>query len=92
MAIMLDGAGRTPSLPLGGHRAAPPSADGIGDSFLDVVKTNIGIGWIVGIGRAGSPDITEGVELTIGPNTWPVGRSPRRDRGDGVSCRGSFEQ
>jgi urease subunit alpha len=44
------------------------------DAFVGVVKTNIGIkdGRIVGIGRAGSPDITDGVELTIGPNTWPV--------------------
>jgi urease subunit alpha len=44
------------------------------DPFLGIVKTNIGIkdGRIVGIGRAGSPDITDGVELTIGPNTWPV--------------------
>jgi urease subunit alpha len=44
------------------------------DPYLGVVKTNVGIkdGRIVGIGRAGNPDITEGVELTIGPNTWPV--------------------
>jgi urease subunit alpha len=44
------------------------------DPFLGVVKTNIGIkeGRIAGIGRAGNPDITAGVELTIGPNTWPV--------------------
>src|SRR5262249_33516098 len=44
------------------------------DPFLGVVKTNIGIkdGRIAGIGRAGNPDITEGVDLTIGPDTWPV--------------------
>ena len=44
------------------------------DAILGVVKTSIGIkdGRIVGIGRAGNPDITDGVELTIGPNTWPV--------------------
>ncbi len=44
------------------------------DPFLGVVKTNIGIkdGRIAGTGRAGNPDITAGVELTIGPNTWPV--------------------
>ncbi len=44
------------------------------DTLLGVVKTNIGIkdGRIAGIGRAGSPDITDGVELVIGPNTWPV--------------------
>jgi urease subunit alpha len=44
------------------------------DPILGVLKTNIGIkdGRIAGIGRAGSPDITDGVELVIGPNTWPV--------------------
>jgi len=44
------------------------------DPFLGVVKTSIGIkeGRIAGIGRAGNPDITAGVELVIGPNTWPV--------------------
>ena len=44
------------------------------DPLLGVVKADIGIkdGRIVGIGRAGSPDITEGIDLQIGPNTWPV--------------------
>jgi urease subunit alpha len=44
------------------------------DPVLGVMKTNIGIkaGRIVGMGRAGSPDIADGVELTIGPDTWPV--------------------
>jgi urease subunit alpha len=44
------------------------------DPLLGVVKTNIGIkdGRIAGIGRAGNPDITDGVELVIGPSTWPV--------------------
>jgi len=44
------------------------------DPFLGVVKTSIGIkeGRIAGIGRAGNPGITAGVELTIGPSTWPV--------------------
>jgi urease subunit alpha len=44
------------------------------DPFLGVVKTSIGIkdGRIAGIGRAGSPDVTACVDLTIGPNTWPV--------------------
>jgi urease subunit alpha len=44
------------------------------DPILGVLKTNIGIkdGRIAGIGRAGNPDITDGVELVIGPNTWPV--------------------
>ena len=43
------------------------------DPVLGVRKTNIGIkdGRIVGIGRAGNPDITDGVDLVIGPNTWP---------------------
>src|SRR5215469_11278963 len=44
------------------------------DPLLGVVKANIGIsgGRIVGIGRAGNPDITAGVDLTIGPNTLPI--------------------
>jgi urease subunit alpha len=44
------------------------------DPLLGVVKANIGIagGRIVGIGRAGNPDITSGVDLVIGPNTLPV--------------------
>jgi urease subunit alpha len=44
------------------------------DALLGVVKADIGIkdGRIAGVGRAGSPDITEGVDLHIGPNTWPV--------------------
>ncbi len=43
------------------------------DPVLGVRKTNIGIkdGRIAGIGRAGNPDITDGVDLVIGPNTWP---------------------
>jgi urease subunit alpha len=44
------------------------------DPFLGVMKTNIGIkdGRIVGIGRAGNPDITSGVDMTIGANTMPI--------------------
>ena len=44
------------------------------DPYLGVVKTNIGIkdGRVVGIGRAGNPDITSGVDMTIGPNTLPI--------------------
>jgi urease subunit alpha len=44
------------------------------DPLLGVVKTTIGIkdGRIAGVGRAGSPDIADDVELVIGPNTWPV--------------------
>jgi urease subunit alpha len=44
------------------------------DPRLGVVKADVGIkdGRVVGIGRAGNPDITSGVDLTIGPNTWPI--------------------
>jgi urease subunit alpha len=44
------------------------------DPYLGAIKTNLGIkdGRIVGIGRAGNPDITAGVDLTIGPNTLPI--------------------
>jgi len=44
------------------------------DPLLGIVKTNLGIkdGRIVGVGRAGSPETAIGVELVIGPNTWPV--------------------
>lgn len=44
------------------------------DPYLGVLKTNIGIkdGRVVGIGRAGNPDITAGVDMTIGPNTLPI--------------------
>jgi urease subunit alpha len=44
------------------------------DPLLGVVKTNIGIkdGRILGVGRAGNPEIADDVELVIGPNTWPV--------------------
>jgi len=44
------------------------------DPLLGVVKCDLGIkdGRIVGIGRAGNADITDGVDLTIGPNTWPI--------------------
>ncbi|CAN5738024.1 urease subunit alpha [soil metagenome] len=44
------------------------------DPLLGVVKADIGIkdGRVAGIGRAGNPDITDGVDLTIGPGTWPI--------------------
>jgi urease subunit alpha len=44
------------------------------DPLAGVLKTNVGIkdGRIAGLGRAGSPDISDEVELVIGPNTWPV--------------------
>jgi urease subunit alpha len=44
------------------------------DPLLGVVKTSLGIkdGRIAGVGRAGNPDITGGIDLTIGPNTLPI--------------------
>ena len=44
------------------------------DPLIGIVKADIGIkdGRVVGIGRAGNPDITDGVDLTIGPGTWPI--------------------
>jgi len=44
------------------------------DPTLGVVKADIGIkdGRIVGIGRAGNPSITDGIDLPIGPHTAPV--------------------
>jgi urease subunit alpha len=44
------------------------------DPLLGVLKADIGIkdGRIVGIGRAGNPGITEGIDLPIGPHTAPV--------------------
>jgi len=44
------------------------------DPLLGVVKASIGVkdGRIAGIGRAGNPDVTSGVDLTIGPNTLPL--------------------
>jgi urease subunit alpha len=44
------------------------------DPVLGILKADIGIkdGRIAGIGRAGNPAITDGVELKIGPNTKPI--------------------
>ena len=44
------------------------------DPVLGVVKADIGIkdGRIVGVGRAGNPGISDGIELPIGPHTQPV--------------------
>ena len=44
------------------------------DPLLGIVKADVGIkdGRVVGIGRAGNPDITDGVDLTVGPGTWPI--------------------
>lgn len=46
------------------------------DPLVGIVKTNIGIkeGRIVGLGRAGNPDVTDGVDLVAGANTgWIMG-------------------
>ena len=44
------------------------------DPTIGVVKADIGIkdGRIVGIGRAGNPGISDGIELPIGPHTAPI--------------------
>jgi urease subunit alpha len=44
------------------------------DPTVGVVKADIGIkdGRIVGVGRAGNPEISDGIELPIGPHTLPV--------------------
>jgi urease subunit alpha len=44
------------------------------DPVVGVVKADIGIkdGRIVGVGRAGSEDLSDGIELRIGPHTQPI--------------------
>jgi urease subunit alpha len=44
------------------------------DPVVGVVKADIGIkdGRIVGIGRAGNPEVTDGVDLVVGPHTEPI--------------------
>ena len=44
------------------------------DPVLGVLKADIGIkdGWIVGIGAAGNPAISDGIDLAIGPHTEPI--------------------
>jgi len=44
------------------------------DATIGVVKADIGIkdGRIVGVGRAGNPSISDGIELPIGPHTAPI--------------------
>ena len=44
------------------------------DPVIGVVKADIGIkdGRIVGVGRAGNPGISEGIDLPIGPHTAPI--------------------
>jgi urease subunit alpha len=44
------------------------------DPVMGAVKADIGIkaGRIVGVGRAGNPGLTDGIELPIGPHTQPI--------------------
>jgi len=44
------------------------------DPTIGVIKADIGVkdGRIVGVGRAGNPEITDGVDLAIGPHTQPI--------------------
>lgn len=44
------------------------------DAVLGVFKANIGVkdGLIVGVGRAGNPDIVDNVDLLLGPGTAPI--------------------
>jgi urease subunit alpha len=44
------------------------------DPTIGVVKADIGIkdGRVVGVGRAGNPAISDGIELEIGPHTAPI--------------------
>jgi urease subunit alpha len=44
------------------------------DPVIGIVKADIGIkdGRIVGVGRAGNPGISEGIDLPIGPHTVPI--------------------
>ncbi len=44
------------------------------DPIAGIVKADIGIkdGRVVGIGRAGNPGISEGIDLPIGPHTVPI--------------------
>ena len=44
------------------------------DPVIGIVKADIGIkdGRVVGVGRAGNPSISEGIELPIGPHTRPI--------------------
>ena len=44
------------------------------DPTIGIVKADIGIkdGRIVGVGRAGNPGISDGIELEIGPHTAPI--------------------
>jgi len=76
---LLRGWGKTLriGLLLSGEPATPSELDLlisnalIVDPVIGIVKTNIGVkdGRIVGVGRAGNPDILDEVDLLVGPNT-----------------------
>ncbi|HEY7970167.1 MAG TPA: urease subunit alpha [Candidatus Limnocylindrales bacterium] len=61
-------------------RATPSELDAVVagvvviDPTIGVVKADIGIkdGRVVGVGRAGNPGISDGIELEIGPHTAPI--------------------
>ncbi len=61
-------------------RAGPSELDAVVagavviDPTIGVVKADIGIkdGRVVGVGRAGNPAISDGIELEIGPHTAPI--------------------
>jgi len=44
------------------------------DPVVGVVKADVGIkdGRVVGVGRAGNPEVTDGIDLVIGPHTQPI--------------------
>jgi urease subunit alpha len=44
------------------------------DPTIGAIKADIGIkdGLIAGVGRAGNPDITDGIDLAFGPHTAPI--------------------
>ncbi len=61
-------------------RASPSELDAVVagavviDPTIGIVKADIGIkdGRVVGVGRAGNPAISDGIELEIGPHTAPI--------------------
>jgi urease subunit alpha len=61
-------------------RATPSELDAVVagvvviDPTIGIVKADIGIkdGRVVGVGRAGNPGISDGIELEIGPHTAPI--------------------
>ncbi|MBI3745790.1 MAG: urease subunit alpha [Chloroflexi bacterium] len=63
-----------------GSKAGPSELDAVVvgalvvDPLLGILKADIGIkdGRIVGVGRAGNPGISAGIDLPIGPHTAPI--------------------